>query len=419
MASTIGATGENAMIPLIPRIDPIDMPTVTLTRTVMAAGINDKRKAVVNHVSDGMEVEPLLRLVRDYRQTWSAGRLALTTGQLRFDYFRQCLSGIARDRWDVEATAVGGTTIANFATCIDNWLSRYISPTDLADQRRYLETTKKPRRLTCESLSGRLEYLNQLLAVVPNSGGVPYTEQDLKMKFFNMMLEDWQVKFAASGIELMSPGYSLRQLTRYMSVQEIAYNRSRDNSERRRSRRGGRGRDSRGGSRSSRGTSYRRFDGGSTSYPPSQRARTPSGRGARGYGYGYNYGYSNYHPTPSYVTPPASMNPPYAAKGAGRQVVQTAPARGRGGYSRGSYGRGGRGRGYRTPATYWQHQVSPAVEENQYYYEPEEPKSYGQWPGGAGVEDDSGPPLEEAAAGETPLESYYEGPEEDLQEYDY
>ena len=39
-----------------------------------------------------------------------------------------------------------------------------------------------------------------------------------------MMLPEWHTTFAASGTSLADAGYTLRDLTLYMSVQEQAYN---------------------------------------------------------------------------------------------------------------------------------------------------------------------------------------------------
>ncbi|MEM7289859.1 MAG: hypothetical protein AAF412_05740, partial [Pseudomonadota bacterium] len=281
--------------PLVPLTAYDELPMMTITRNVpTGGGIVEKSKATLIALSDSMDPEMVLRLVRDYRQTWHNSRLDLNTGILRFTYFVQCLGGTARDWWDLEANAVGGTNAVHFNTCTTNWIGRYIQPTDFADQQRYLEVVRKPKKLDCIRLSARLEHINQLMAFFPGMNLVPYTEQDLKLKFYNMMLDEWKSKFAASGNEIMDAGYTLRQLTRYMSVQEVAHNNAwNQRQQRNRNRNAGRH------------YSNNRFQRGNRGYqyPPRQRARIGN---REGYGYAHHGARDN---RMAYNRPPVPRTP--------------------------------------------------------------------------------------------------------------
>ena len=72
-------------IPLIPTTKEEDITYVTLTRSNVGAG-NEKRKASVPWVQKE-DVELILRLIKDFKDTWPAGRLHLNTGALRFEHF--------------------------------------------------------------------------------------------------------------------------------------------------------------------------------------------------------------------------------------------------------------------------------------------------------------------------------------------
>ena len=142
--STIGYTiHAEVTLPLITKTPPTSIQTVTLTRSVLNNGVNEKRKAVIPFLSDEREPELILRLIRDFMSLYPASRLSLNTGASRFEYFRLSLGGIARDNWDTDATAVAGTTLANFETAKKDFLHRYLQDTSLPDQQTYLDTVKK------------------------------------------------------------------------------------------------------------------------------------------------------------------------------------------------------------------------------------------------------------------------------------
>ena len=155
-------------IPIVPTTKEEEITYVTLTRSNVGAG-NEKRKASVPWVQKE-DVELILRLVKDYKDTWPAGRLGLNTGALRFEHFRQCLGGSVRDDWDAARDGLG-TTMADFDTGLELFIAKYILPTELADQHRYLHQIKKPFRLRVADLATHLKFINTLMRYLPLCSG--------------------------------------------------------------------------------------------------------------------------------------------------------------------------------------------------------------------------------------------------------
>ena len=255
-----------------------------------------------------------------------------------------------RDSWDSDAQG-HGNTLADFTACCATFILRYMTNTDFADQQTYLDTCKKPYKMTVGEVSARLEFVNNLMAFFPGGGGnAPYDNNALKYKLFKMMLPEWRNTFAASGTSLADAGYTLRDLTLYMSIQEQAYNQTRSRVQ---NTRGG-GRDcSRGGG--GRGNQFGRHRQNDYTYNRNVRPRYNNGNyhyGGRGYGAPHQYtfqGRGNYPPAiPARGHPPARA--PYntrlaQARGGGRgggRVVS--PGHGRDNRGRGGQrdGRGGR-----------------------------------------------------------------------------
>ena len=222
--SSLGAAGDNAVIPLVSTITPEQLKEkVTLTRTV---GVNgDKRKTTCLYLTDDMQPKLVIRHLRDFETSIPNARLQLNNGALRFEYFSKTLGGSALDIWDTIAQAQPGTTMNDWNTAIAAFIRRVVKPTDLAGQTKYLDNAKKPFKLTMPQLSDRLRFTNNLMAKFPGANGnPPYNEQELKLKLFAMCLEPWRNSFATSGNDISDPNYTYDMLTNYMAVQETAYN---------------------------------------------------------------------------------------------------------------------------------------------------------------------------------------------------
>ena len=117
----------------------------------------------------------------------------LSSGALRFQYFRQCLGGEARDTWDEVTAEVGGTAIPDFDAAMENFIRKFIQTTALADQTRYLSNTVKPYKLSVAQVSSRLKFINRLMALFPGANGaLPNNESQMKLILYGIMLEDWR-----------------------------------------------------------------------------------------------------------------------------------------------------------------------------------------------------------------------------------
>ena len=341
MASPAALAFNRHVIPLFSKFPEHDEGSYTsLTHVVPLGGDNtEKRKYNVPIVSTS-DVETLCRNILEFQDVSAAPRLSLTTGPLKFTYYRQTLRGTKRDKWDTIAN-IQPQTLAGFQAAIDAFVNESIWPTDLADEQHYLQMCRKPHRLTCATLSARLEYINKLLSVFPGAGGnPPFQALDLKNMYYRMMPDPWKRSFLNSGQMLTDPNYTLLDLQRYMSLQE-------DQQQMTQPRRSpGRAQSvSRGGMRTPNSTRRRQsqsYPGG----PPSQRARYDRNDRRQQQQY---YGYRNqlqqaqgqqpypYHPQGYQPTP----RPPHSAAqvSPGTRPPFRAPAQ------RG-FGRGrGRGRG--------------------------------------------------------------------------
>ena len=86
---------------------------VSLSRYInLGDGTKEKRKYNVPLVNT-QDVETLCRCILEFEDVSAPPRLSLTTGPLKFSFFRQCLGGTIRNQWD---TLAGGLneTMANF-----------------------------------------------------------------------------------------------------------------------------------------------------------------------------------------------------------------------------------------------------------------------------------------------------------------
>ena len=169
-----------------------DNTTASLMRSVnIGDGNNTKREYSVPYASS-QDVETLCRCVLEFDDISAIPHLSLTTGPLKFSYFRQCLRGTIHDKWDVLADRCN-KTVANFQLVRNELIAELIRPTDLTDQRHYLETCKKPPKLNCATLSARLETINKMMSLVPGSGSNPPMQaMDIKNLYYQMMLSEWQ-----------------------------------------------------------------------------------------------------------------------------------------------------------------------------------------------------------------------------------
>ena len=308
--------------------------TVKLERFVTVGADNVRRRAENPMITNETDAEYACRVYEEFVDICGNERLALNTGPLKFEYFRQCLAGQARANWDREAADVGGTTEANFTTCVTQWFGHYFEPTALHDQKQYLLTATKAYSMTVKDTAVRVEQIMRFMHFMPSAPAIGtdiYSPTEKKMTLYRLMRDNWKTNFDASGFTITADAYTWDMLVSYFAAQE--------KSERGRS---GRGSGSGSGRGRGRGVTRRALHQGGRS---AQRFR-PNGYGQQGQGYlpgggygrGYNYGGMNYggYGRGNYGG--------YYNSGQGYEAGRGRGA-GRGPPVRGGPGRAGRGRG--------------------------------------------------------------------------
>ena len=296
---------------------------VQLERYVNDAGNSVKRKAMVPFVDDGATGEIVLNAYLEFTDITSNARLRLNTGNLKFEFWRQCLGSVARNYWDAAATNAGGRSLDNFNTAIAEFITRYMSTKAYHDQKRYLMHTPKPYAMDCNQLSARLTKIKQLMRFMPgapdNAADI-LPQEEFKMVYHDMMPPHWRSNLSASGHDVSRANYEFQDLLEFMKAQE---EKEATDKLRRRAQqtRGGRiqpptrgprgGRDYRGrGHRYQRGgrqypqrysgrvRSFQEYQGGYPSYPnqrPRYQYETPYQGGSYQGGSGGNYRTPGYH----------------------------------------------------------------------------------------------------------------------------
>ena len=219
--SAAGLALHHHVIPLVSSYnEKAEGSQVSLSRYInLGDGTKEKRKYNVPLVNT-QDVETLCRCILEFEDVSAPPRLSFTTGPLKFSFFRQCLGGTIRDQWDTLADGLN-ETLVNFNNVRNNLIAGLVRPTDLADQRHYLETSKKPYRLNCASLASRIETINKMMSLFPGAAGNPPMQAvDIKNLFYQMMPAEWQRAFLNSGQVITNNDYTLLELQRFMTLQE-------------------------------------------------------------------------------------------------------------------------------------------------------------------------------------------------------
>jgi len=257
--SASAAATRAPVIPLICELNITELRKAKLVHTVQILPAADNRyeKRIIEiPLVDTPNVELILRVIEEFQDVAQAGRLSLTTGPLKFAKFHECLEGSIRDQWDVVKSQVATETNATFETSIAAFIKKFLKDTDLMKQKLYMDTTRKPFRLSCRELSSRYLFLNNLMKWFPSANGNKlYDDNALKFLFHSAMLDSWQDSFARSNLDFTS---DYDDIVRYFEDQEEIHNRARGNSSHggRGGRGGGRGRNQGRGGRNYQGRGY-------------------------------------------------------------------------------------------------------------------------------------------------------------------
>ena len=111
--------------------------------------------------------------------------------------------------------------LQNFMIVHTNLIAGLVCPTDLADQRHYLATSKKSYHLHCPALAACIETINKMMSLFPGAAGNPPMQPvDVKNLFYQMMPTEWQHAFLNSGQVITNNDYTLLALQRFITLQE-------------------------------------------------------------------------------------------------------------------------------------------------------------------------------------------------------
>lgn len=315
---------------------------VQLERWVTVQGNDTRRRVNAPSIADELDPEMACRVFAEFEDYSGATQLNLSTGALKFEFWRKVLKGVARDFWDSVIGA--GRNLNDFAAAIEAWFEKYMEPTAYHDQKQYFIAAKKPFTLSCQQTASRLRQITTWMSYMPGhppAGTDHYDATELKMVYYNLMRENWKSRFDAAGHAITTDAYTMKQLVSYMASQE------REETRLRGGRQPGRGRGSpgRGYARGGRGGYHSgRFNGNHSYRGGYMQQGRFSPRGYRG-GYGGRYQagrtYSPYGYN-SYGRGSSNYQPTYNGSPSGGRY-QGSPATGGRGFGRG-FPRGGRGR---------------------------------------------------------------------------
>jgi len=191
MASTLGLLGEAPFQLIAPTTERVQHKLVNLVNVGNAAHPEwEKRTAYINKINV-MEKELIADTIREFKDAMVAARLNLTAAK-RFAMFRELLEEPFRSEYD----AIRGdhnVTNPGFLACLQAFINRYFLATDLEDETLYLDTVKKPFKLSVDELASRLRNINIMMSLLTADGANPFTENQLKHKLFRMMPRPWQI----------------------------------------------------------------------------------------------------------------------------------------------------------------------------------------------------------------------------------
>ena len=151
--------------------------------------------------------------------------LNLTVVSRKFEEFKKCLSLANQDVWErfrEEQRVNNQDTEQGFQECLRLFRAKYIKGDALANQQTYFLKYTKPNYMECDELCDHLLEINQLTRVL-NDGEPLWTELNLKVFFFSMMPQRYQVEFGRSADrDITDPTYSLDALVAVMQAKKIA-----------------------------------------------------------------------------------------------------------------------------------------------------------------------------------------------------
>ncbi|KAL3905748.1 MAG: hypothetical protein SGILL_009551, partial [Bacillariaceae sp.] len=205
MALQVGISGLNPIIPLISKWNEDDITYVTGKNLVTVNGDQEEREAELSKMVS-TNPEDIIRCINEFLDNIGGQGLGIkANGAKLYNCFRKTLSLKNSRTSGISVEPETPTLLLVFATILQR---SFVEPTDLADQRRYLEILKKPDHMSYQSLSNRLRFINtKLLNRFPGSNNLPpYNDNDLK-RVYLQMVEPFQNIFTVNGGDIDALDY--------------------------------------------------------------------------------------------------------------------------------------------------------------------------------------------------------------------
>ena len=106
------------------------------------------------------DIESLIRLVLTFLEASEPDGLSLPDGLL-YTEFHKCLEDIVLDTYDSLLLGVATHDHASFLDLINELIGHFTDPTAYTDKKQYMDTYKKPFKLTVKELTNRLIIINK------------------------------------------------------------------------------------------------------------------------------------------------------------------------------------------------------------------------------------------------------------------
>ncbi len=165
----------------------------------VAGSTEEKKVSIeVETFNDGTE-EEFLMFKRNLEQTFQDNEIVPAAdghgAKHLYTLVRKSLSGNVLDEWIDISTARATKDYANFQLDLWRLTDKQIDDDSVRKQKRYLENTKKPRKMTSKEWLNRLKVINNYLPRM-KSGQRKYSEEELIEKIVqNNIPESWMEKF--------------------------------------------------------------------------------------------------------------------------------------------------------------------------------------------------------------------------------
>ena len=290
MASVAGLTLAEPILPLKQTFNPDDLRTTKIEHTWSETVNREQRdrsaKMYLPVCGDPSNKELFLYVVDQFIDACHDSRLHLTTGDSRYNKFRQVLDGSLRIEWQNLSDARTSKTVDTFKQDYHALINKHLAPSSRLDQMAYLMKTTKIYGQEPDEVSARLTVINRLGRLLPGSWDTTNHEernlmaddQEMKRALFNIMPMPFRIAFARTAHRIDDADFTYANLTAFFQLQHAIEKSARG--QKRPRHQGGRG-FGRGRGRGRGGNYGRGFGRG-----------YGQGNGGRGFGYGnyHNYG---------------------------------------------------------------------------------------------------------------------------------